>query len=178
VVFNSHFHFDHCGGNKYFPHAKKVCHRLEVPQACNPQPFEHLGYSDLSFSVEAAEARGTTDQLLPDATKENTRFDYVEGDFEIAKGIHMVFAPGHAIGNYAVMIELANRRPMMLVLDAAYTRKSIETLCQSSFHIDPVAGVASMRKIKKYAEDHDAELFFSHDMESFVTYNTGTKFYS
>ena len=61
VVVNSHFHFDHCGGNKYFPHAKKICHRTEVPQACNPQPFEHLGYSDLSFSAEAAEARGATD---------------------------------------------------------------------------------------------------------------------
>lgn len=52
VVVNSHFHFDHCGGHKYFPHAKKICHRTEVPQACNPQPFEHLGYSDLSFSAE------------------------------------------------------------------------------------------------------------------------------
>ena len=27
VVVNSHFHFDHGGGNKYFPHAKKICHR-------------------------------------------------------------------------------------------------------------------------------------------------------
>src|SRR5215217_3125815 len=71
VVFNSHFHFDHCGGNKYFPDARKVCHRLEVPQACNPAPFEHLGYSDLSFSVEAAAASRTTDQLLKNATRAN-----------------------------------------------------------------------------------------------------------
>ena len=68
VVFNSHFHFDHCGGNKYFPHAKKICHKLEVPQTCNPQPFEVLGYSDLSFSAEAAEARGMTDQLMEGTT--------------------------------------------------------------------------------------------------------------
>ncbi|RVA71142.1 MBL fold metallo-hydrolase, partial [Mesorhizobium sp. M7A.F.Ca.US.006.04.2.1] len=68
VVVNSHFHFDHCGGNKYFPHAKKICHRTEVPQACNPEPFEHLGYSDLSFSAEAAEARGATGQLLAGTT--------------------------------------------------------------------------------------------------------------
>ena len=60
VVFNSHFHFDHCGGNKFFPDAKKICHKAEIPQACAPEPFEHLGYSDLTFSVEAAEARGRT----------------------------------------------------------------------------------------------------------------------
>ena len=58
VVVNSHFHFDHVGGNKYFPHAKKICHRDEIKQAAMPEPFEVLGYSDLSFSAEAAAARG------------------------------------------------------------------------------------------------------------------------
>ena len=32
VVINSHFHFDHVGGNKYFPHAKKICHKDEMPR--------------------------------------------------------------------------------------------------------------------------------------------------
>ena len=74
VVVNSHFHFDHCGGNKYFPHAKKICHKSEVPQAINPEPFEHLGYSDLSFSAEAAEARGATAQLTsPRASSSSSR---------------------------------------------------------------------------------------------------------
>src|SRR5882762_3658906 len=53
TVVNSHFHFDHVGGNKYFPHAKKLCHRVEIAQAATPQPFEVLGYSDLCFSAEA-----------------------------------------------------------------------------------------------------------------------------
>ena len=57
VVINSHFHFDHVGGNKYFPHAKKICHKDEIKQAANCEVFEHLGYSDLTFSAEAAEAR-------------------------------------------------------------------------------------------------------------------------
>ena len=30
VVVNSHFHFDHVGGNKFFPDAKKMCHRDEI----------------------------------------------------------------------------------------------------------------------------------------------------
>ena len=72
VVVNTHLHFDHCGGNRFFPHAKKVCHRLEVPQACNPEVFEHLGYSDLAFSVEACEARGMTGQIPEGATRANT----------------------------------------------------------------------------------------------------------
>ena len=36
VVVNSHFHFDHCGGNKYFPHAKKICHRTRCRRPAIP----------------------------------------------------------------------------------------------------------------------------------------------
>ena len=47
-VVNSHFHFDHVGGNKYLTNAtlvdgKESCGRLV------PEPFERLGYSDLTF---------------------------------------------------------------------------------------------------------------------------------
>ncbi|GIX14042.1 MAG: 4-pyridoxolactonase [Paracoccaceae bacterium] len=178
VVFNSHFHFDHCGGNKHFPHARKICHKDELAQACNPEVFEHLGYSDLSFSVAAAEARGRTDELRHGQTEENTRFELVEGDFELARGVHMIFTPGHTVGHYSVMVERAGDRPMLLVLDAAYTRRNFETLCQASFHIDPVKGVASIRRLKELAEQHDAELFFSHDMEAFQTYRCAPEFYA
>ncbi len=177
VVVNSHFHFDHCGGNKYFPHAKKICHAKEVAQACNPEPFEVLGYSDLSFSAEAAEARGKTDQLLPGTTAANSRFEGIDGDVELAKGVHLIYTPGHAIGNYSLLVEFGGRKPILFTIDAAYTEQSLKTLNQASFHIDPVAGVASMRKLKALAEKYGAELMYSHDMENFKTYKTGIQFY-
>ena len=177
VVFNSHFHFDHCGGNKHLPDAKKICHVSEVPQACDPQPFEKLGYSDVSFSAEAAEARGMTDQLMAGTTVQNSTFEGIEGDVDLARGVKLFFTPGHSIGHYSLLVELANRRPILFTIDAAYTQKSLETLCQASFHIDPIAGVDSMRRVQKLAEEHDAELFFSHDMENFKTYRSGTLFY-
>lgn len=177
VVINSHFHFDHVGGNKYFPHAKKLCHKDELAQAAAPEPFEVLGYSDLSFSAEAAQARGQSAQLLEGTTAANSRFEGIEGDAEIAKGVRLLFTPGHAIGHYSLFVEFGNRRPIIFTIDAAYTQKSLETLCQASFHIDPVKGVASMRRLKALAAEHDAELMYSHDMENFVTYRTGTQFY-
>jgi len=177
VVFNSHFHFDHCGGNKYFPHAKKICHKGEIPQACAPEPFEILGYSDLSFCAEAAEARGLTDQLLEGTTHQNSSFEGIDGNLELAKGVHLIMTPGHTVGHYSLLVEFQTRKPILFTIDAAYTQKSLETLCQASFHLDPVAGVASMRRLQKLAEDHEAELMFSHDMENFLTYQTGPKFY-
>jgi len=177
VVVNSHFHFDHVGGNKYFPHAKKICHHDEIREAAVPQPFEVLGYSDLSFSAEAAEVRGKTDQLLAGTTAENSRFEGIEGDIELAKGVKLIFTPGHAIGHYSLLIEFGTRRPILFTIDAAYTQQSLETLCQASFHIDAVKGVDSMRRLKALAQDHDAELMFSHDAKNFAHYRTGTQFY-
>jgi 4-pyridoxolactonase len=177
VVVNSHFHFDHVGGNKHFPHAKKICHVAELAQAANPQPFEVLGYSDLTFSAEVAEARAETEQLKGGIDRANSRFETIEGDVELAPGIQLIHTPGHAIGHYSLLVRFANRRPMLFTIDAAYTKRSLQTLCQSSFHIDPVAGVASMRRLRALAEDYDAELMFSHDAESFAGYQTGIDYY-
>ncbi len=178
VLVNSHFHFDHCGGNKFFPHAKKICHKLEIAQAINPEPFEVLGYSDLSFSAEAAEARGKADQLAPGTTRANTTFEGVEGDVELAPGVTLIFTPGHAIGNYSLLVEFDGRRPALFTIDCAYTQKNLETETQAGFHIDPVAGVRSMRRLVKLAQEKDAELFFSHDAKNFATYATAPGFYA
>jgi 4-pyridoxolactonase len=35
-----------------------------------------------------------------------------------------------------------------------------------------------MRRLKELAEKHDAELFYSHDLDSFKGYQTGAAFYA
>jgi len=51
-------------------------------------------------------------------------------------------------------------------------------MCISSFHLDPTASLNSMKRLKALAEQHNAELFYSHDLESFKSYQTGANFYS
>jgi 4-pyridoxolactonase len=77
-----------------------------------------------------------------------------------------------------MMVELANRRPMLFTADACYSKKSMDMMCISSFHLDPVGSLNSMKRLKALAEQHDAELFYSHDLESFKGYQTGAQFYS
>ena len=67
------------------------------------------------------------------------------------------------------MVELKNRRPMLFTADACYSKKSMDMMCISSFHLDPTASLNSMKRLKTLAETHDAELFYSHDLESFKT---------
>ena len=98
-------------------------------------------------------------------------------DVDLARGVKLIFTPGHAIGNYSLLVELGNRAPILFTIDAAYTKKSLETNCQAGFHIDPVAGVQSMAKLRRIAEETGAELMYSHDMDSFKTYRTGVNAY-
>jgi 4-pyridoxolactonase len=152
-VINSHYHFDHVGGNKYCAGATTIAHKRELEQSHHCQPFEKLGYSDLSF-----------DEIGP-------RYELIEGDAEIAKGIRLFETPGHTAGHMSMMVELDRRRPMIFTGDAVYTKQSIEKTIIAGFHLDPTKSVESMRRLSSLAEEHDAELFYSHDAESYATWD-------
>ncbi|HLA81881.1 MAG TPA: N-acyl homoserine lactonase family protein [Thermoleophilia bacterium] len=162
-VLISHFHFDHCGGVKHLPNADVIAHRLEFEAADKPEPFEALGYSDLSFASDVTNG----DRLVP-----------MEGDVEIASGVHLISTPGHSRGHYSLMVELAGRAPLIFAGDAIYTQRSLDLECIAGFHYDPVASIRSMRKLKALAEERHAALFFSHEEESYSTYLKAPAFYS
>jgi 4-pyridoxolactonase len=86
--------------------------------------------------------------------------------------------PGHTAGHVSIMVELAGRRPMLFTGDAVYTRQSIEKTIIAGFHLDPTASVASMRRLAALAEEHDAELFYSHDADSYRGWLKAPAFYS
>ena len=173
-VINSHYHFDHCGGNKYLTTACTVCHTKELEACSCFQPFERLGYSDMSFHPELnksdegeSSVGGSGD---PEIDIYTPTFETVTGDQEIAKGLWLFETPGHTAGHYSMMVELANRRPMLFTADACYSKKSLEWMCIAGFHLDPTANLQSMQRLKDLAEKYDAELFFSHDPETYGDY--------
>jgi len=174
---NSHFHFDHCGGNKHLSNAAVYCHEAEFRAADSPEPFEVLGYSDVSFAPELArrQAVAETDSAL--ASVYAPRIEQISGDQEIFKGVRIIETPGHSAGHYSLLVELGHRRPMLFTADAAYGPASLDTLCISGFHFDPVASIRSMRRLKQIAEETGAELFFSHDASSYAGYLKAPGYY-
>ncbi|WP_119299458.1 4-pyridoxolactonase [Dongia deserti] len=179
-VINSHYHFDHCGGNKHLHKACTICHAKELEASGNCQPFEHLGYSDLTFAPELHKKKSGGKELPPDPALDmyTPTFQTLTGDQEIAKGLWLFETPGHTAGHYSMMVELKNRRPMLFTADACYSKKNMDMMCISSFHLDPVASVQSLHRLKELAAKYDAELFYSHDPESFKGYQTGANYYS
>ncbi len=178
---NSHYHFDHCGGNKHLREACTLCHALEFAQCGAPEPFEMLGYSDLSFHPDLQRARlrreGKEVPADPESDIWTPRVELLGGDQEIAKGLHLIETPGHTAGHYSLLVELADRRPMLFTADAAYTRKGFDQEIIPSFHLDPVNATASIRRLKDIALERDAEVFVSHDSEQFARYAIAPAFY-
>ena len=150
-VVNSHYHFDHCGGNHFCTNAMTVCHSAELEASRNPQPFEKLGYSDASYDMSA-------------------RYELLKGETELMSGIELIETPGHTAGHYSMLVSPPGRAPMLFTGDACYTRENLDRNITSSFHIDPVAAVESMERLRQVARDREAELFFSHDAVSFADY--------
>jgi len=160
TLVNSHLHFDHVGGNKHLRSSKIVVHERELPQARNHEPFEFFGYSDKTWDYEGA------------------RFETVAGDVELAPGLRLYETPGHTIGHYSLLVEGSTAaRPMLFAADVVYTPDAYEKGIQAGFHIDPVAGVRSIRRVRELAEEHDADLYFSHDMASWESYKHAPDFY-
>jgi 4-pyridoxolactonase len=159
VLINSHLHFDHVGGNRFITKGKTVLHSKELNQGHNFEPFERLGYSDTQWDH-------------PDAN-----FDTIEGDVEFAKGLRLLETPGHTIGHYSLLVERANDKPMLFTFDATYTRENLDKEINSGFHIDPVAGVRSIRRLKQIGAERDVDFFFSHDMEEYRTYKKAPEYY-
>jgi 4-pyridoxolactonase len=152
ALINSHLHFDHCGGNKHLVNATTYLHHDELKEARSPEPFERLGYADKSFDHPRA------------------KFELLEGDVHLADGIHLFHTPGHTIGHYSMLVELEQGRPLLFMADASYTAAAFENDQQAGFHYDPVAGVRSIRRIKRLAREWGAEVIFTHDSEAFKGY--------
>jgi 4-pyridoxolactonase len=160
TLVNSHLHFDHVGGNKHFA-TRNVVHEQELAQARSHEPFEFFGYSDKTWDHDGVS------------------FESVSGDFEVAPGLWLFETPGHTIGHYSLLVkpESSEASPMLFAFDVVYTQPALERGIQPGFHIDPRAGVRSIARVKEVAAEHGADVYFSHDADTFATYKHAPDFY-
>ena len=159
TLVNSHLHIDHVGGNRLFRETgvRNVMHERELAQARDHEPFEFFGYSDKSWDYEGA------------------NIQVVSGDFELAKGLRLYETPGHTVGHYSLLVD--GTAPMLFAADVVYTAAALEKGIQAGFHNNPVVGVRSIERVKRLAEEHSAQIFFSHDMDAWHGYKHAPDFY-
>lgn len=140
-IVNSHLHFDHCGQNRFLAGVPVFVQRAEL---------------------EAIEIPRYT---IPEwARIDDDRRRTLDGDEEIAPGVHVLSTPGHTPGHQSVMIDHGEDRRTLLVGQACYTCAQFETgeVRDDNVHDDSwmPAALESLRRLRSL---HAQIAHFSHD---------------
>jgi N-acyl homoserine lactone hydrolase len=106
IIVNTHLHFDHCGNNALFQHAKFIVQAQEYDYAQKPERFQEAAYAKELFDFKA-------DRKL------------VHGEFRLSDEVQLVPTQGHSIGHQSVIVKTAERN-YVFCGDAAPLRENLE----------------------------------------------------
>ena len=96
-VVNTHLDFDHCGGNRLFPHVPIHVQRRELKAA--RAPYEWVHFDGASYIEH-------------------------DGEDEVLRGVRLLPTPGHTPGHQSVLVDTADGL-VVLGGDVAYTFREL-----------------------------------------------------
>jgi glyoxylase-like metal-dependent hydrolase (beta-lactamase superfamily II) len=156
LVIDTHLHFDHAGGNTRktddgrveltFPNARYVVQRGEYEYATHTNERTAGSYFPHNF-VPVAEA---------------DRFDFVDGEKEIVRGITVLPTPGHTPHHQSVLIDGGGEAAFYLA-DLAPTTAHIPLPWIMGYDVEPLRTLETKRRILARAVAENWLMFFEHD---------------
>ena len=143
TVITSHLHFDHCGQNDRFPHARVLVQRAEVEAAKEPL------------------------YTVPEwAFPEGVELTEIEGDYRVAPGVEIIATPGHTVGHQSVLIDDGNGHRTIACCQGAWGVEGFTAAELGDDGWDQTVGAASLRRLH---ELEPTSVLFSHDPEVWLT---------
>ena len=159
-VVNSHLHFDHAGGNQFFPDATFLVAKREFELARDPE-YETKGY-----------IRADWDHPL--------RYREVEGDFDLYGDGKLVVKPltGHTFGHQILLVRLERQGTVILSGDAAPCFENYDQLTPSRTNMDDTLALQGLHRLHELAEQENALLIHGHDPSQWARLKTAPEYYS
>lgn len=167
LVVNTHLHFDHAGGNTIledgrpvptFPRAEYWAQRDEWEDATHPNERTRGSY--------------LADNLRPIA--ESGQLRLVDGETEIAPGVHWVRTPGHTRGHTSILIE-SDGDSVLFAADVCPFISHLERLAWvAGIDLDPLTAMETKRKLITNALASGRQIIFDHDPNVAVARLSGT----
>lgn len=145
----SHLHFDHAGNMALFKDAGPTF---------LAQKAEKEGALAIPGSFAGAH--------LKDDYADGFDIDTIDGDADLVDGIRLVSLPGHTWGTMGIMLDLPNTGTLIYTSDGVYMEENYGPPAVP----DPIAWssldwLASVEKVRRLAEKHNATLLFGHDYQ-------------
>jgi len=162
----SHLHCDHAGNLHRFAQAEVLVPDADYAHAqalvaANPQLPSHGAYIRDDIRCQ-----------IPCLTR-------VREEVEIAKGVQLLNLPGHTPGLLGVLLKLDRGANLLFPQDALYTPANYGPPARASGIVyDSLSFLASIEKIRRLAQEHQAQVMFSHDEKIFRTLRKAPEFYS
>jgi len=146
-VVNSHFHFDHCGGNEFFPRATFLVQRPEMEAA-----RQVLAGATLRYSPSPIDFDHPLDYRL------------VDGEHDVFGDGQVVLVPtyGHTPGHQSVRVR-AGKADLVLTADACYTRENMDRDVLPSVLWDPAEMSRSLAMLRQLRDRQGATVIYGHD---------------
>ena len=146
LVVNSHFHFDHVGGNALIPNATMVVQRREWEAGMDPDIAARRGFNRRDFDL------GHKLRLL-------------DGEHDLFGDGSVVCLPtsGHTPGHQSLKVRLASGE-IVLAADSCYFCRTLRERRLPQNVADRAAMLASLDRLAAL-EKSGARIFFGHDAE-------------
>ncbi len=154
LIINSHFHFDHVGGNAQIPNATLVVQRREWDAGMDPDMAAKRGFNPRDFDL-------------------GHKLRLVDGEHDVFGDGSVVCLPthGHTPGHQSLKLRLSvGRKPtgltrggeIVLAADSCYFCRTLRERRLPRFVHDRAAMLAALEKT-------GARIFFGHDPEFWAT---------
>ncbi|QPC81861.1 MBL fold metallo-hydrolase [Phototrophicus methaneseepsis] len=157
LVINTHLHGDHCTGNTIlteegelaaaFPNAEYVVQRREYEDASHPNERTRATY--IPFNYEPLLASG--------------QMRLLDGDSELAPGVHGIVTPGHTPGHMSVRLESQGQHAAFICDLASYAVHFERLSWMTAYDVEPLITLETKRHWQQWAIQTEATLIFVHD---------------
>lgn len=150
-VANSHLHFDHCGGNEFFPGATFLVQRPELEAARRPGFVP--GYSPSPIDFEHP-------------------LDYqpIDGEHDVFGDGTVILIPtyGHTPGHQSLLVRAGKGTQLVAASDACYTRENMDRDVLPKILWNPSVMRDSLAALRKLRDGAGATMFYGHDPEQWA----------
>jgi glyoxylase-like metal-dependent hydrolase (beta-lactamase superfamily II) len=145
-VINSHFHFDHAGGNEFFPRSTFLVQKPELDAARDPVLRKKAFFDPKDFDHQL-------------------NYQAVTGEYDIFGDGSLVLFPtyGHTPGHQSLRIRATKGTELVLTGDACYTKINMDQDLLPSISFDESEMRRSLGKLRDLRDKQGATIIYGHD---------------
>jgi N-acyl homoserine lactone hydrolase len=150
LLINSHFHFDHCGGNAQIPNAALLVQRREWDAGMDPESAAKRGFNPRDFDL-------------------GHKLRLIDGEHDVFGDGSVVCLPtyGHTPGHQSLRLRLPGG-DTVLAADSCYFCRTLRERRLPRFAYDKEQMLSSLDRLAAL-EKGGARIFFGHDPDFWQT---------